>query len=483
VSNAQGIDAILAWTKQLPNTWKQKRLKEVATIAFSNVDKKSEEGELPARLCNYTDVYYNEFITEELDFMQATASPSEMKKFRLTGDEVIITKDSETPDDIAVPAYVPTSLDGVVCGYHLAVIRPQKNLVSGRFLFRALKASGVREQFYSAANGITRYGLGQDSISNSLIPIPPINLQRSIASFLDRKTAAIDKLIEKKQRLIELLEEKRQAVISRAVTKGLNPNLRMKDSGVPWLGEIPEHWEVCQLRRVLVSLCDGPFGSDMKSSHYSDSGIRLIRLQNIGRCIFNDDDKAYVPEEHFNDLPGHDARPGDLLIAGLGDPNHPPGRACLLPDTIPIAMVKADCFRARLDRNKTDHKFIAYYLNSNFGRCGFGLFERGTTRTRVNLSGVREQFIPVPPVSEQNSICSHIESVFEKVSHTISVVNKDISILAEYRQALITAAVTGKIDVREERHERSREIQPPVDPIAGIRLHPRRRLFRHRVRN
>jgi type I restriction enzyme S subunit len=79
VSNAQGIDAILAWTKQLPNTWKQKRLKEVATIAFSNVDKKSEEGELPARLCNYTDVYYNEFITEELDFMQATASPSEMK--------------------------------------------------------------------------------------------------------------------------------------------------------------------------------------------------------------------------------------------------------------------------------------------------------------------------------------------------------------------------------------------------------------------
>ena len=236
---------------EIPAHWDVRRLKTLASVQqLSNVDKKTVEGQAPVKLCNYVDVYYNDFITAGLEFMNATATPEQVRRFMLRGGDVLITKDSESWNDIAVPAVVVEELTDVLCGYHLAQIRPRSGL-DGRFLARQFSAIGTRDQFHLAANGITRFGLGGDAIRSGLFPIAPIEEQQVIADFLDRETAKIDALVEQKERLVELLQEKRSAFIARAVTRGLDPNVPMKDSGVEWLGEIPTHWKLKPLKRLL----------------------------------------------------------------------------------------------------------------------------------------------------------------------------------------------------------------------------------------
>jgi len=217
------------WLGDIPSHWDLKKLKFLATVQPSNVDKKSVDGEAPVILCNYTDVYKNEYIDSRLDFMQATATADEIDKFSVDVGDVIVTKDSETPDDIAVPACVTEQVEGLLCGYHLTQIKPID--LDGRFLFRLFQSKGFNAQFIVAANGVTRFGLPQYAIANAFSPIPPLDEQITIARFLDFKTAQIDTLIsvmggsgsssqkhEKKLSMVTLLQEYRSALITNAVT-------------------------------------------------------------------------------------------------------------------------------------------------------------------------------------------------------------------------------------------------------------------------
>jgi type I restriction enzyme S subunit len=216
----------LQWIPEIPEHWEVRKLKHIATIILSNVDKKSDDGEIPVRLCNYTDVYYNDYITSDLEFMEATATQDEIGKFKLVPGDVLITKDSEEWSDIAVPAHVPAELDGVLCGYHLALIRPRPEVLYGGYLFRAFAARGINDQFRVEATGITRYGLGKYPLDNALFPVPPVEEQRVIAAFLDRKTKMIYRLVAKIEQLggkvsdtkASLLREYKIALISAAVT-------------------------------------------------------------------------------------------------------------------------------------------------------------------------------------------------------------------------------------------------------------------------
>jgi type I restriction enzyme S subunit len=190
-------DSGVEWLGEVPEEWKLLKLKHIAKINLSNVDKKINEDEEHIKLCNYVDVYYNDYITSDLDFMEATASPNQIDRFALRGGDVIITKDSESWEDIAVPAYVSDDLKGVICGYHLAHIRPDYSVIDGEYLFWSLCAPCLNHQFRVEAHGITRFGLEKYCIDNSQFLVPPINEQKFIASFLDRETAKIDVLIDK----------------------------------------------------------------------------------------------------------------------------------------------------------------------------------------------------------------------------------------------------------------------------------------------
>lgn len=171
----------------LPKQWGLKQLRYVAIVHLSSVNKKAYDGQTDVRLCNYTDVYYENEITSDLELMKATASPDNIRELHLRAGDVIVTKDSESWDDIGVPTYVPETLPGVVCAYHLAIIRPSKHLLDGRFLFYVLACPAGSHQFHLSANGVTRYGLNKADIEGAWIPLPPLSEQRRIANFLDTK--------------------------------------------------------------------------------------------------------------------------------------------------------------------------------------------------------------------------------------------------------------------------------------------------------
>jgi type I restriction enzyme, S subunit len=211
-------DSGIEWLGQVPAHWEVKKLKHISFVNFSNVDKHAIDGEHPVKLCNYTDVYYNDFITSELEFMNATATDNEIIKFTLRRGDVILTKDSESWDDIAIPASVINDMEGVLCGYHLAQVRPHREFCANNFLFWAFCTKEVNDQYKVSATGVTRYGLGKYALENSYIPLPPHPEQHAIADFLGRKTRQIDAQVEKKQLQVEQLQEYRTALISAAVT-------------------------------------------------------------------------------------------------------------------------------------------------------------------------------------------------------------------------------------------------------------------------
>ncbi len=215
--NVKMKDSGVEWIGQIPEHWELRRLRHVATYTNSNVDKKSYDGQKPVKLCNYTDVYYHEFITSSISFMDATASESEIAAFSLRKGDVLITKDSEDPSDIGIPALVSEDLPGVICGYHLTIIRTHDSDDSV-FLHRSIQSHPTKAHFFVESPGITRYGLNQDAIGDIIVCFPPEEERVGIASWINREVTRIDALINRTERSIALLKERRAALITAAVT-------------------------------------------------------------------------------------------------------------------------------------------------------------------------------------------------------------------------------------------------------------------------
>jgi len=206
------------WIGDIPEHWDARRLRTLAAVRASGVDKNTNEDEVPVMLCNYVDVYKNDRITAAIDFMKATATPEEIRAFELKAGDVIITKDSESWDDIAIPTFVPETIPGVVCAYHLALIRPFSGEIEGEFLFRAFSSDPVADQFRIAATGVTRFGLAQGAIKGAFFPLPPLEEQRAIIAHINEKCAEISQAISRAEREIELMREYRTRLISDVVT-------------------------------------------------------------------------------------------------------------------------------------------------------------------------------------------------------------------------------------------------------------------------
>ena len=220
--NVEMKDSGVEWLGQIPAHWEVRKLKTIAKVKASGVDKHSRENEIPIQLCNYTDVYKNDKITDSMDFMKATATKEEISNFELVAGDVIITKDSEIWDDIAVPAYVPNSLQNVICAYHLSLIRPRQEYIKGDFLYHCFLAPSLAYQFKVTATGVTRFGLSQGTIKSALFPVPPNSEQQEIIAYIEKETALIDKTIARTEREIELIQEYRTRLVSDVVTGKLD---------------------------------------------------------------------------------------------------------------------------------------------------------------------------------------------------------------------------------------------------------------------
>jgi type I restriction enzyme S subunit len=216
--NVKMKDSGVEWIGEIPESWVVGKLKNNIDLKISSIDKHIYEDERSVIVCNYTDVYYNEFITSNLELRKGSCSEDEYKKFKLNKGDVIITKDSESPKDIGVPSLVKDELDNVVCGYHLSILKPIKNKLDGGFLFRQLQTKRIRNYYEVCSNGITRFGLGKLSVLETPLIIPSIKEQEEIVEYLDRQTKEIDDLVVMEQKKIELLKEYRQSLISEVIT-------------------------------------------------------------------------------------------------------------------------------------------------------------------------------------------------------------------------------------------------------------------------
>ncbi|HVE45875.1 MAG TPA: hypothetical protein VNA57_03890 [Acidimicrobiales bacterium] len=395
-------------------------------MSVSNVDKKSAEGEVAVRLVNYTDVYYGDRLSPAMDLMEATATLGQVKAFRVRPGDVVITKDSETADDIGIPAFVESSSGDMVLGYHLALLRPRDGAITGRYLYWAMSSDDARGQLSTGATGVTRFGLRRDVITSTVLSVPSAREQCVIAEFLDTETARIDALITKKRRMIDLLRERFWTGVVSAIERA--------------------QAEIVPLRRALRYITDGPFGSSLTSSHYSTDGARVVRLGNIGFAEFKDDDRAFISLDHFNQLSRHRVLAGHLLIAGLGDANNHVGRACVAPDLGP-ALVKADCYCAEVEGARGDADFLALFLSSPAGATHVALAARGTTRSRINLDIAKAISVPLPAVAVQTRIVSEAKKLRATAAETMDKLSLQITLLQEHRQAMITAAVTGELAI------------------------------------
>jgi type I restriction enzyme S subunit len=426
------------WLGDVPEHWEVKRLKTSASCWVSNVDKVPVEGELPVRLCNYTDVYYHDHITPEMGLMETTATADEIRRFGLQKGDVIITKDSEEWNDIAVPALVAESSSDLVCGYHLAIIRSRTGVLLGEYLLRAFQSCAINQQFQVAASGVTRYGLPKASIGDAWMPLPPLTEQRAIAAFMDRETGRIDRLVEKNRELIERLKEKRIALISHTVTRGLNAAAAFKPSGLDWLGEIPAHWEAAQLRREAHIL-----DCKHRTVPFIDDGIPLASIREVhGFAVELANAKQTSEEEYFTLIEG-DRRPrvGDIIYSR----NASVGDAALVTTNVRFCMGQDVCL---IRAPKHHPKFLLYLFRSPPLMEQVESLMIGSTFRRINVGQIHAFWICVPPLPEQAAIAEYLDAETAKLDALAAKVEEAIERLQEYRTALITAAVTGKIDVR-----------------------------------
>nr|WP_321512950.1 restriction endonuclease subunit S [uncultured Pseudodesulfovibrio sp.] len=421
---------------ELPEGWKLEKLKFFADIRNSNVDKVLKDDEVPVSLCNYTDVYYNDRITSDMPFMQGSATDTEIQRFQLKRGQVIITKDSESWDDIGIPAFVTEDMPEVLCGYHLSVFDPNEEL-DGGYLAWLCRSEPLNNQFKLAANGVTRFGLGQYPMRNSFIAAPPFEIQKRIAQFLDEKTAKIDGLIEKKRELLDRLAEKRQALITQAVTKGLNPDAPMKPSGIEWLGDIPEHWDVFPLKRVLT---DSTYG--ISASLEPAGEVVILRMGNLVDGIIDYSDLKFLDEIDDGLL----LQPRDVVFNRTNSLD--------LVGKTSLFMGNADSpvsFASYLVRFRFDERYLPEYANYVMGTESllalvrtFAL--RSIGQANLNPSRYSMTIFPVPPLGEQEEIVTKLDYENDRISVAVENISKSICALEEYRSALITSAVTGQIE-------------------------------------
>lgn len=433
-------DANSRWVDRIPAHWRIERLKFVARPQASNVDKHSKEDEIPVRLCNYTDVYNNAQIIADMDFMEATATQAEIDKFALTDDEVIITKDSESWQDIAVPAHVPNAIEGVLCGYHLTQIRPDQEQLDGRYLYYQLCSAALNRQFQVKANGVTRFGLPAYHIDNSEIIVPPLNEQKQIAKYLDEKLSRIDRLIKKREALIPLLLEKKASVIAAKIAQVGRAESEVKSTGLDYLPKIPSHWKILRLRFAAEI---NPSASEIQLP--ADALVSFVPMEAVGEYGGLTLDREKPLDEisqgytYFRDQ--------DVVVAKI-TPCFENGKGALADNLINGVAFGTTELHVLRARNEIYPPFLFYITISYFFRkVGESRMYGAGGQKRIPELFVKDIRIPIPPLREQKEIAAVVESESERISEQIEKIKEDVRALREYRSAIITQAVTGTIKV------------------------------------
>jgi type I restriction enzyme S subunit len=306
-----------------------------------------------------------------------------------------------------------------------------------RFLFHFLSSSAFIDTINAETFGTKMPRADWETVGHQPLPLPDIDTQRRIAGYLDDKTARIDALIEKKRALLDRLAEKRQALITRAVARGLNPAAPLKDSGIDWLGKVPAHWEVKKLKYLTPKVSVGIVVTP--ANWYADEGILALRGLNIRPMGFDLQETRLISDEGHEFHAKSRLHEGDLVSVRTGDP----GTTAVVTEEFD----GCNCIDLVIIRRPAEMlpRYLGWFLNSNVAKVQYQLGSEGALQAHFNVETSKETLVVVPSAAEQSEIVDHLEAALNAHDEAVSKITKSVEKLTEYRAALVTAAVTGKI--------------------------------------
>lgn len=410
-----------------PKGWRVVQLGDVAEITFSGVDKKKVDGEIPIQLCNYTDVFYNRRIQPGMDFMEATATPRECKRWGLRRSDVLFTKDSETPDEIGVSAYVTEDMPNVLCGYHLGMARPRTDVLDGQFLAEALGSQGSRREFARIANGITRFGLTLNSTRSLPILLPPLSEQRTIAIVL----VAIDEAIERTKGVISAIERLRDAQLHELLTYGVCGRHTTRRN-VTGLGNVPEDWKVVRLGEIYQVQLGKMLSPKAKLGRNPKPYLTNRHVQ------WDNFDLLSLPVMDFDDreIEKFQLQPGDLLVCEGGET----GRAAVWEGQINDCYYQKALHRLRpIDADAVPRFMLAVLML--LSKRGILLdYSPRTSISHLTRQRLLEMRVPHPPRSDQLTIAAVIRATGVLIERTTIEKHR----LETLKQSLANCLLAGK---------------------------------------
>ncbi|MDW2109005.1 restriction endonuclease subunit S [Vibrio sp. 2089] len=433
-------DSGVEWLDEIPSHWRCTRLKRYCKVTDgSHHSPKIEADGYP--FISVTDVGVN-----SINF--SDAKRISLKDYgRLVREgckpsigDVLLTKDGT----IGRACIVKEDMPDFVILSSLGLLTPKEDLINSYLYYYLVSGVNV-DQMNSMIHGSALRRMTISKIDDLILVLPSYDEQTKIASFLDHETAKIDTLIDKQQQLIKLLKEKRQVVISHAVTKGLNPDAPMKDSGVEWLGKVPEHWDVKKAKYLFDFVTSGSRGW---AEYYADSGSLFFRIANLTRDTVEPKLSSIQCVQPPKGAEGERSkiRLNDLLISITADL----GSVCVANESIANGYVSQHVALCRPNNQLVkSSRWLAYFVLSDTAKeqlLGSGY---GGTKVQLSLEDIRELVIAFPPKEEQLQIEAYIDTKLSQFENLMQKANMQVELLQERRTALISAAVTGKIDVRD----------------------------------
>ena len=418
--------------------WPNVKLHDVAEIRVSNVDKKTHACETPVRLCNYMDVYSNDYIHTEIPFMEASASSLEIERFSLIPGDVIITKDSESPDDIGIPTVLIDEIEGLLCGYHLALIRPNKDEIDPIYLAKQLSTSRVAQYFALNSSGSTRFGLPIGAIEAIEIPKPPKPEQRKIAEIL----STVDWAIEQTEALIAKQQRIKTGLMQDLLTRGIDEhgNLRseetheFKDSP---LGRIPVDWNI---KRISDCYAEPSRNGLYKPMEFYGPGWRMVHMPQMFRGLIVDVANAVRVHVDNSEIERFGLETHDLQIARRSLVLEGAGRCALVPEIGEPTTFESSIIRIRLNKNILNPVFANFFLNSEAGYRVRLPFIRQVAVSGVSGEDTAQFVVPVPELDEQRRIVGYVENANVAIEKTIAMTAK----LRRQKDSLMQDLLTGK---------------------------------------
>lgn len=438
-------DSGIEWVGKIPKHWDESKIKYLSkepNSLFIDGDWIEsnvivEEGIRYITTGNIKVGYYSEqgsgFISEET-FAELNCTEV------FEGDLVI----SRLNNPIGRACIIPNLNNRIVTSVDNVIFRPDSN-VNKFYLLYLFSSKEYFEITDLISRGATMQRISRGLYGNIKIPLPSIEEQNAIAIYLKHKTNKVDTLISKKEQFINLLQEERTAVINHVVTKGLDPKVKLKDSGIEWLGEIPEHWEVSRIKYVTKKIGSGvtPRGG---AEVYQNSGIPLLRSQNIYFDGFRLDNVAYITTDIHDSMNNSKVLKGDVLLNITGGSI---GRCYFVTDEFEDANVNQHVCIVRPNELILT-EYLYYVLSSEIGQLQIDLCQTGGNREALNFEHLKKFLFGLPSIQEQIKIIAKIHNIRNTIDNTISKSLEEIELLKEYKTALISEVVTGKIDVRNE---------------------------------